>query len=362
MQCAQTPRIEGGRVCTLSWRWVGEDVSATVVCESRIGEGMFFRIPHATDFEGVQGITGPVLAAYLFANSEASALPCPTPEFIKPKHSPTLLRWAFALQQQRVEVTRKLADMHGGSEDEAARILGGLGRAVRVLPLWSCHTHAICVYPTSLAALAQLSGEAVGKKRKRAEEDASADGGDLAPPALDFWRFFPGAKRLLKGGRGGTLSLHPFIRTDGITASVTMKRRAPASEAGAAQKRGGEFKTPVLDRGAAKPAPAAHARGRAGADERGSEGAAADAELEAPARVPASTSDERGTEGAADGAPCAVRSDVDAAAPPRAREDERPEARGVADRFSTGAGSAKVSRRWARLVARAMKAAPERRL
>jgi hypothetical protein len=192
----------------------------------------------------------------------SDALPCPTPEFIKPKHSPTLLRWAFALQQQRVEVTRKLADMHGGSEDEAARILGGLGRAVRVLPLWSCHTHAICVHPTSLAALAQLSGEAVGKKRKRAEDGASADGGDLPPPALDFWRFFPGAKRLLKGGRGGTLSLHPFIRTDGITASVTMKRRAPASEAGAAQKRGGEFKTPVLDRGAAKPAPGQRLRAK----------------------------------------------------------------------------------------------------
>ena len=74
MQCAQTPRIEGGRVCTLSWRWVGEDVSATVVCESCIGDDMFFRIPHATDFEGVQGIPGPVLAAYLFANSEASVM------------------------------------------------------------------------------------------------------------------------------------------------------------------------------------------------------------------------------------------------------------------------------------------------
>ena len=72
MQCPQTPRIEGGRVCTLSWRWVDEDVSTTVVCESRIGEGIFFRIPHATDFEGVRGITGPFLAAYLFSKSEAS--------------------------------------------------------------------------------------------------------------------------------------------------------------------------------------------------------------------------------------------------------------------------------------------------
>ena len=74
MQCAQTPRIEGGRVCTLSWRWVDEDVSATVVFESRIGDGMFFRIPHAKDFEGVRGITGPVLAACLFAKSEASVV------------------------------------------------------------------------------------------------------------------------------------------------------------------------------------------------------------------------------------------------------------------------------------------------
>ena len=72
MRGAPMPRIEGGRVCTLSWKWVDEDVSATVVCESRIGEGMFFRIPHATDFEGVRGITGPALAACLLAKSEAS--------------------------------------------------------------------------------------------------------------------------------------------------------------------------------------------------------------------------------------------------------------------------------------------------
>jgi hypothetical protein len=72
MHDAAMPPIEAGRVCTLSWKWVDEDVSATTVCESGPGEGLFFRIPRATDFEGVRGITGPALAAFLFSKNEAS--------------------------------------------------------------------------------------------------------------------------------------------------------------------------------------------------------------------------------------------------------------------------------------------------
>ena len=134
----------------------------------------------------------------------SDALPCPTPEFVTPAKLPSLFAWSFALQRQRVEVTRELAGLHGGREDEAVRRLAGLARAVRVLPLWSCHVHAICVYPTSLASLSEISAELVGgnpRKRKRCPEED--DEHEETP--LDFWSFFPGARRLLKGGRGGTL-------------------------------------------------------------------------------------------------------------------------------------------------------------
>ena len=65
-----------------------------------------------------------------------------------------------------------------------------MARAVRVLPLWSCHAHAICVYPTSLASLLEISAELVGgnprKRKRRAEEE---DEHEETP--LDFWSFFP---------------------------------------------------------------------------------------------------------------------------------------------------------------------------
>ena len=179
----------------------------------------------------------------------SDALPCPTPEFVTPAKLPSLFASSFALQRQRVEVTRELAGPHGGREDEAVRRLAGLARAVRVLPLWSCHVRAICMYPTSLASLLDISAELVGenprKRKRRAEEDEEHE-----ETPLDFWSFFPGARRLLKGGRGGTLGLHPFIRTDGVSASVTMRRSGSTGHG-----REKEFKTPMLDRGALLPAP-----------------------------------------------------------------------------------------------------------
>jgi len=69
---ATTPILEAGRLYALSWTSGDERLFATAVCEDRAGEGLFFRIPRATDFEGARGITGPSLAAVLFSKNEAA--------------------------------------------------------------------------------------------------------------------------------------------------------------------------------------------------------------------------------------------------------------------------------------------------
>ena len=170
-----------------------------------------------------------------------SALPCPKPQFMKAGKLDIFQRWSFALQMQRVEVTRELASLAGG-RDEAIRLLGGLARAVRVVPLWSSHVHAIAIYPTTLKALSNIASELTngGKKRKLPPDDDQ----------LDFWSFFPGAQRLL--GRGSAARLHAFIRTDGITASVNVRRR---SDGASSARRPDCVSDPQLDSGAKRPCP-----------------------------------------------------------------------------------------------------------
>ena len=174
-------------------------------------------------------------------SSFRSALPCPKPEFMKAGKLEIFQRWSFALQRQRVEVTRELASLSGG-RDEAIRLLGGLSRAVRVVPLWSNHVHAIAIYPTTLADLVKIAHELTngGKKRKLASDDEQ----------LDFWSFFPGAPRLL--GCGNAARLHAFLRTDGITASVTVVRK---SEGSSSDRRSDGVSAPLLDSGAKRPCP-----------------------------------------------------------------------------------------------------------
>ena len=106
---------------------------------------------------------------------------------------------------------------------------------------WSHHVHAIAIYPTTLADLVKIASELTdgGTKRKR------ASGEDEQP---DFWSFFPGAPRLL--GRGNAARLHAFIRTDGITASVTVVRKSDGSSSG--RPPGAD---PLLDSGTQRPCP-----------------------------------------------------------------------------------------------------------
>jgi hypothetical protein len=184
-----------------------------------------------------------------------SALPCPTPEFIKagtknkPGNVTTFLQWSFALQQQRAATKQALVRETGASAAEATGALKSLARGLRLLPLWSTHVHAICIYPTSLTALlneAQAPLEARdGRKRKRGESPAPSSPSDI-------WEIFPGARRLLKGGRNGSLRLHPFIRTDGVTASVTCVRSAPLGEK-THKSDESQVATPLVDKGCQAP-------------------------------------------------------------------------------------------------------------
>ena len=137
-------------------------------------------------------------------------------------------------------MTRDLASL-SGSRDDAIRLIGGLVRAVRVAPLWSNHVHAIAIYPTTLKGLVKIGHELTDgcKKRKLASDDEQ----------LDFWNFFPGARRLL--GCGSASRLHAFIRTDGITASVNVRKHSD----GSSSDRSDNASDPLLDCGAKHPCP-----------------------------------------------------------------------------------------------------------
>ena len=147
-------------------------------------------------------------------------LPCPTPKFLT-KYSKTkpLLAWTLRLQRQRRscldEVSARL-----GSEELAVQRLGAMGRAVRFLPLCSFHVRPIGIYPTSLGTLlASLRSDTANGSRKRKRDDEEA-------PVVDFWSHFPGARRLTQPNGNSVRKLYPFIRCDGVSASVTCRRPA----------------------------------------------------------------------------------------------------------------------------------------
>ena len=147
--------------------------------------------------------------------------PCPTPKFLAnyAKTKP-LLAWSMRLQRQRRSCLDELS-ARLGSEELALQRLGSKGRAVRLLPLCSFHVQPICVYPTSLQAMLSAIRSDAPRKRKRGEEED-------APPVSDFWSQFPGARRLTRPNGDHLRKLHPFIRTDGVSASVTFLR--PSAE------------------------------------------------------------------------------------------------------------------------------------
>ena len=147
--------------------------------------------------------------------------PCPTPKFLAnyAKTKP-LLAWTLRLQRQRRSCLDELS-MRLGSEELALQRLGSKGRAVRLLPLCSFHVQPICVYPTSLQAMLSAIRSDAPRKRKRDEKED-------APPVADFWSHFPGARCLTRPNGNSRRKLHPFIRTDGVSASLTFLR--PSAE------------------------------------------------------------------------------------------------------------------------------------
>ena len=150
--------------------------------------------------------------------------PCPTPKFFT-KYSKTkpLLAWTLRLQRQRRSCLDELS-VRLGSEALAMQRLGSIGRAVRFLPLCSFHVRPIGVYPTSLGALlASIRSDTMRGSRKRKRDT------DGETPDVDFWSHFPGAQRLTQPNGGSVRKLYPFIRCDGVSASVTFRR--PAVEA-----------------------------------------------------------------------------------------------------------------------------------
>ena len=57
------------------------------------------------------------------------------------------------MQQQRAATKQAIMRETGASAAEATGVPKGLAGRLRLLPLWSSHAHAICIYPTKLKAL-----------------------------------------------------------------------------------------------------------------------------------------------------------------------------------------------------------------
>ena len=112
----------------------------------------------------------------------------------------TFLRWSFVLQQQQVKVTRELAALHAGNRDEALRLLGNLARAVRVVPVWSSHGHAIPIYAGARSA-------------------SKPDGNWAARPAANGDCAAKGARRV---GRTERKASGRRLRSGGFTAAALM--------------------------------------------------------------------------------------------------------------------------------------------
>ena len=145
---------------------------------------------------------------------------CPTAEFIynqKPlstsrqfRESAALylggiLQWMYVLQEHRLDCLRRLEQILPAEEGRTARsVLGPAAKPLALLPMVS--------FRTPQMAISQDNGL------------ESLFRGAKLPAVKDFYEVFPNLRKL---DRGGTCH---YIRTDGVTVSLTMKRHTLGSE------------------------------------------------------------------------------------------------------------------------------------
>jgi len=195
-----------------------------------------------------------------------AVLPCPTPEFAanKCKFS-ALYRWMLELQLHRSNCLVRATKHYQGNEVEARNIFGDSAKAFRPLPLASRKIKHVVVDKSCLrdllltmhnidentipclrmdvddqVSLAYLHAKAVKKEKwlqlhpderdvkKRIRTIRSEESKEKEN--LKFWHHFPGAAALLQhaGGRKGA-KLHPFLRTDGVAVSVSIRKPGSAA-------------------------------------------------------------------------------------------------------------------------------------
>jgi hypothetical protein len=139
----------------------------------------------------------------------SEALPCPHSSFIfglSAKQLPKLrllLEWMYELQVHRASCIQALQEvLPPSSSVTAEQLLAAAAKPQGLLPVSSYKVKCIAVSPTGLKSLLTACRLPIG---------------------LTFRDCFPGIRRFLRGGR---ITSSDYIRTDGISASVTLERTA----------------------------------------------------------------------------------------------------------------------------------------
>jgi len=139
----------------------------------------------------------------------AEVLPCPHSSFIfglSTKQLPKLrlmLEWMYEMQVHRASCVQALQEiLPPWNSASAEQIFAAAARPQGLLPVSGYKVKCIAVSPTGLKSLLAAS---------------------KLPTGLKFQECFPGVTRFLRGGR---VTSSDYIRTDGISASVTLERVA----------------------------------------------------------------------------------------------------------------------------------------
>lgn len=141
-------------------------------------------------------------------NRFSDVLPCPHSSFISnlpSKELPKLrkfLEWMHEMQVHRASCIQALQEaLPPSSLKTAEHIFSASGKAQGLLPVASFKVKCIAIPPTGLKSLLAAAG---------------------LPETMTFDNCFPGISRFLKAGR---ISSGDYIRTDGISASMTLRIR-----------------------------------------------------------------------------------------------------------------------------------------